>query len=94
MVMSTCKPNYEAKHRISIFVIKEVPLTLNGRILRKTFFRIPWQHKTEDVGLQQGQNPVLAMVFGIASEASVVLYGSVYHLSPRYKSLIPNPEAS
>jgi hypothetical protein len=68
--------------------------TLNGRIRRKTLFRIPWQHKTEDAGLQQGQNPVVAMVFGIASEASVVLYGSVNHRSPRYKSLIPNPEAS
>ena len=36
----------------------------------------------------------MAMVFGIASEASVVFYGSVYHRSLRYKSLIPNPEAS
>jgi hypothetical protein len=34
------------------------------------------------------------MVFGIASEASVVLYGSVYHRSPRCTSMIPNPEAS
>jgi hypothetical protein len=68
--------------------------TLNGRIRRKTLFRIPWQHKTEDAGWQHGQNPVLAMVLGIASEASVVLYGSVYHRSPRCKSIIPNPEAS
>ncbi|MCX5967221.1 MAG: hypothetical protein NTV57_06185, partial [Cyanobacteria bacterium] len=50
--------------------------------------------KTEDAGWQQGQNPVVGVVFGIASEASVVLYGSIYHRSPRYKSLIPNPQAS
>jgi hypothetical protein len=68
--------------------------TLNRRIRRKTLFRIPWQPKTEDAGWQHGQNPVLAMVFGIASEDSIVIYGSVYHRSPRYKSLIPNPEAS
>ena len=36
----------------------------------------------------------MAMGCGMASEASVVLSGSVYHGSPRYKSLIPNPEAS
>jgi len=71
-----------------------ISLTLNGRIHIKTLFRLPQQHKTEDAGWQHGYNPVFAMVFGIASEAFVVLYGSVYHRSPRYKSLFPNPEAS
>ena len=68
--------------------------TLNRRIHIKTLFRPPWQHKTEDTGWQHGQNPVFAMVFGIASEAFIVLYGSIYHRSPRYKSLIPNPGTS
>jgi len=54
----------------------------------------PGNIKTEEAGCQHGQNPVLEIVFGIASGASVVLYGSVYHRSPRCKSMIPNPETS
>ena len=44
-----------------------IHLTLNRRIRIKTLFWLPWQHKTEDTGWQHGQNPVFAMVFGIAS---------------------------
>ena len=35
----------------------------------------------------------MAMAYGIASEAPAVLDGAAYRRSPRYKSLIPSPEA-
>jgi len=54
-----------------------VHLTLNGRIRINTLFRLSWQHKTEDVSWRYGQNPVLAMVFAMASMASVGLCGSL-----------------
>lgn len=67
--------------------------TLNGRVRIQTLFWLPWQQKTEDAGWQQGWNPIVAKAFGIASEALVVLCGSAYHRSLRYKSQILNFEA-
>jgi len=59
----------------------------------KTPLRLHLQHKTQEPGRQHGQNPVMAVVVGIASETPVVLYETVYHRSPRNKSLIRSPEA-
>ena len=69
-------------------------LTAIGRTRLKTLLRLRWQHKTEDVGWQHVQTPVAAMVFARAPRASVVLYGSAYYRSLRYKRLIPSPQAS
>ena len=69
-----------------------IDIVLNRRIRTKTLFRFPWRHKNEDAGSQQGLNPNVETVFGIALTAPVVVHGSVYHCSARYKNLIQGPE--